>query len=215
MVSFALVRSKPKQTWPPQLRYPPWFNMSLMSAYQAPTSYRNATSGYRGVGWDHKKQKWTVYDTSTGGKGKFGTFVNKDEAIMAAGYIQAHGITPPFPKAFPLVPTYTHDDASTNVPLPSTIPTTVTALSSVAVAPYASTAAPDSWRSNWKKAIRAVLREAPNGELRLREVRRLVLNEYMQFPNAVEDEKARRRFKKRLKNTRGITVTAKIVKLSS
>lgn len=67
---------------------------------------------------------------------------------------------------------------------------------------------------NWKKAIKAELRAAPKGELRLKRLRKAVLAEHARQPTHAAPVEARRLFKKRLKKTSGVVLSGKLVRLA-
>ena len=72
---------------------------------------------------------------------------------------------------------------------------------------------------NWKKAIRKTLRGAPGGALRLKQLRQAVLTAHAalltKLPHATAEaeDAPRRTFMKRLKKTRGVVVSGKLVQL--
>ena len=83
-------------------------------------------------------------------------------------------------------------------------------------APAARAPATSAASFNWKRAIKAELQGAEGGVLRLKRLRKAVLAAHAAHGGRTEEEgEPKKVFKKRLKKTKGVTLTGKMVKLEA
>ena len=104
-----------------------------------------------------------------------------------------------------------------DVPTPAPAPTPVASAGAGGAAAGGAAAAAASETFNWKAAIKRQLRAAPDGQMRVKQLRRAVLAEHTSVPGGAEGssggESLRKVFRKRLKKADYLTLQGKTVRL--